>query len=180
MEKFVIRNAVPADAPAIGKVHVDTWRTAYQGIMPDDVLKDLSYAERIKRVQTNLQDESIRSRYFVADGPPGIVGFVCGGASRDSDKADFDAELYAIYVRKEFSGLGLGKRLFLAWAKETHRQGFRAMKLWVLKENHSSRRFYEAMGGKLLNQTKDGVFGEEDLPEVAYGWDDLSLIKEKS
>ena len=41
-----IREAGPADIPAIARVTVDTWRTTYRGILPDDLLANLSYPQR--------------------------------------------------------------------------------------------------------------------------------------
>ena len=41
-----VREAVPADARAIARVHVDSWRTTYRDIVPDSVLSQLSYEER--------------------------------------------------------------------------------------------------------------------------------------
>lgn len=37
-----IRKAAVEDAAAIAKVHVDSWRTTYKGIMPSDYLNSLS------------------------------------------------------------------------------------------------------------------------------------------
>ncbi len=39
---ITIRRARPADAAAIGAVHVAAWRSAYPGILPDDYLARLS------------------------------------------------------------------------------------------------------------------------------------------
>jgi len=44
--KFNIRQADIADAKAIAKVHVDSWRTTYANIVPDDYLTNLSYESR--------------------------------------------------------------------------------------------------------------------------------------
>lgn len=38
-----IRKAVLADSKGIAKVHVDSWRTTYKNIIPDEFLKKLSY-----------------------------------------------------------------------------------------------------------------------------------------
>jgi hypothetical protein len=38
--------ACPDDAEAIARVHVDSWRTTYQGILPDEVLAGLSVERR--------------------------------------------------------------------------------------------------------------------------------------
>jgi len=42
---MIIREATHNDIPALAKVHVDTWRTAYRGIMPDEYLANLSYEQ---------------------------------------------------------------------------------------------------------------------------------------
>jgi hypothetical protein len=43
MPAVLIREAVPADAGAVARVHVDSWRTTYRGIIADSILSDLSY-----------------------------------------------------------------------------------------------------------------------------------------
>jgi hypothetical protein len=40
---MILREARPADAAKIARVHVDGWRTTYRGIVPDDYLAALSY-----------------------------------------------------------------------------------------------------------------------------------------
>jgi len=43
---MIIRKAKLDDATGIAKVHVDSWRTTYKGIIPDDFLNNLSYEQR--------------------------------------------------------------------------------------------------------------------------------------
>jgi len=43
---MIIRKAQPTDANAIAKVHVDSWRTTYAGIISADFLANLSYEQR--------------------------------------------------------------------------------------------------------------------------------------
>ena len=38
----MLRRANINDAAAIAKVHVDTWKSTYKGIVPDDYLSSLS------------------------------------------------------------------------------------------------------------------------------------------
>jgi hypothetical protein len=45
----VIRPAQPDDALAMARAHVDTWRTSYAGVVPDEHLANLSY----ERCQAN-------------------------------------------------------------------------------------------------------------------------------
>ncbi len=168
---------MPADAAGIAKVHVDTWRTAYPKFMSATLLANLSYEERTERHAKSLEDESIRSRYFVAQSSKaGIVGFVCGGANRGADNDVFTAELYAIYVSDAFQGHGLGRRLVHAWARRTYEQGYRSAKLWVIRDNSASRKFYESVGAVLVTESHiDPIDEIEPIAHSAYGWLDLRV-----
>src|ERR1041385_8579918 len=44
----VIRPAAPEDAPAIARVHVESWRTTYRGIFPQGLLDGLSIEDRAR------------------------------------------------------------------------------------------------------------------------------------
>ena len=42
-----IRLARVEDAPGITRVHINSWRTTYKGIVPDKVLANLSFERRL-------------------------------------------------------------------------------------------------------------------------------------
>jgi ribosomal protein S18 acetylase RimI-like enzyme len=67
---------------------------------------------------------------------------------------------------------GIGRELTQTVARRLAADGFKAMILWVLKDNLKARAFYEAMGGVLAGE-KDITIGATNLVEVAYGWSDL-------
>lgn len=46
-----IRRATETDAAAIARVQVDSWRSTYKGIVPEQHLISLSYKERTAAVQ---------------------------------------------------------------------------------------------------------------------------------
>jgi hypothetical protein len=43
---MILRAATTEDIPAIARVHVDTWRSTYSGIIPEEYLANLSYKQR--------------------------------------------------------------------------------------------------------------------------------------
>ncbi len=93
---MILRGAGLADAPSIARVHVDTWRTNYRGIVPEDTLTQLSYEER-ERGWSQILSSSVDSGQFtyVAEDELGqIVGFVRGGPERTSDLV-YQGELQA-------------------------------------------------------------------------------------
>lgn len=57
IEIMKIREAIVSDAKGIAKVHVDSWRTTYKGIIPDDFLNNLSYEQRTKLWEENIDSK---------------------------------------------------------------------------------------------------------------------------
>ena len=155
----------------MARVHADSWRTTYRGIIVDSILNDLSYELRERRWHSALTEHRDQNFIHVAESDDGrVVGFVAAGKEREG-RPDFQAEIFAIYVLQEFHGRGCGRALMLASAERLLQEGMRSMLLWVLVEN-PSRGFYERLGGKRLEEKQITIDGES-LTEVAYGWADL-------
>ena len=95
---MLIREASPSDAAAIARVHVDSWRTTYAGIVPADYLANLSYTRREQFWRDILSTPTPSGCVYVAAQDTGeIVGFASGGPER-SGNAIYRGELYAIYL----------------------------------------------------------------------------------
>lgn len=175
----MIRDATGADAAAIARVHVDSWRTTYRGLMPDAVLDGLSYAGRERQwVWATSAAAEGRGCVVVADeGEAGIVGFASGGACRDD--LGYGAEVPAIYLLEAWQGRGLGKGLMLAAADRLAARGYDSLLVWVLETNELGRRFYAALGGAVVGAKEEELFGAT-LREVAYGWPDLAALRARA
>jgi GNAT superfamily N-acetyltransferase len=172
----IIRPAQLPDAEAIARVQVDTWRTAYKGIMPENFLADLSYEQNIKRWQNILADPNPNRFGYVAESDSEtIVGFALGGAERNGDP-DYVGELYAIYLLESFQRQGIGRRLIATLAQRLVGAGLPSLLVWVL-EGNPCRGFYEMLGGKHLRQKLVTVGGAQ-LVEIAYGWQDARRLIE--
>ena len=170
-----IREADPIDAGAIARVHVDTWRTAYAGILPAEFLAGLSYADREQMWQQALTADRPATSMLVAETEEcEIVGFAYGAPEREGNLL-YRGELFAIYVLKGHQRRGVGRRLFSAMARHFISQNIDSMLLRVLKDNHPARQFYELMGGEYVEQ-KTITIGGTDLIEMAYGWKDITEI----
>ncbi|MFL5590179.1 MAG: GNAT family N-acetyltransferase, partial [Ktedonobacteraceae bacterium] len=146
---MIIRQATLEDAAGIAKVHVDTWRTTYRGIVPEEYLANMSYEESEKRWAGRLSDSEGKTCIYVAEDEAGhIVGFVSGGPDRDNDPV-YKGELYAIYILQAHYGEGIGRLLTLALVEGLLQMGLDSMILWVFAVN-PARHFYEALGGQLV------------------------------
>ena len=167
-----IRIATIADAPAIAKVHVDSWRTTYKGIVSDDVLANLSYSQREEKWHSMLSNPRDNITYVaIEDGS--VVGFADAGPERSNDD-EYDGELYAIYILKQFQSRDIGRNLTLLSAKWLLNRGLSSMLVWVLADNPSCR-FYESLGGKVVRERTISIGGQE-LAELGYGWRNLRRL----
>jgi ribosomal protein S18 acetylase RimI-like enzyme len=169
-----IRAAAPSDAPAIGRIHVASWRETYRGMLPDHFLDNLSAVVRAVMWQ-GARERDLPVLLFVGQLASGeLVGFA-GGGPRRGDSPPHDAEVYAIYVLRAARQRGCGRRLLAALAAALRARGFTSLCLWVLRENAQARRFYERLGGQVVGERTE-VDGEQELNEVAYGWADLESL----
>ena len=168
-----IRPADPSDAGAMARVHVDTWRTTYSGIVPAKYLAGLSYRDRESKWFDILTTASPNTSNFVAEtGSGGVVGFANGGPTRGGDRTH-RGELYAIYLLERYHRQGVGRRLFAAVSQCLMANGISSMVVWVLRDNRPACRFYESLGGHRLG-CQTITIGGKDIVEVSYGWKDLA------
>jgi ribosomal protein S18 acetylase RimI-like enzyme len=167
----MIRRARAADAAAIARVHVDSWRAAYRGIVPDSYLDGLSYGERERRWSGQLAAGA--SSTHVAETEAGIVGFATGGDTA-SDGLDSDGELYAIYLLPAAWRHGLGRALFAAVVADLDARECVSLGVWVLRDNVACR-FYESLGGTPVAEAAHEIGGVL-LPKVAYHWPSLPRV----
>ncbi len=169
----MIRAATILDAPAIARVHVSSWRTTYEGLLPDEFLESLSesaYSERWKRVITDGT-----TRIYVAEADNEVVGFASGGHER-AGEAGYEGELYAIYVLEPAQRRGLGRELVRAVVGGLRELGLADLIIWVLRDNHGARSFYERLGGVYV-RAQPITIGPATLEEVSYGWRRLEDVR---
>jgi GNAT superfamily N-acetyltransferase len=171
---WTIRKAVPDDAAGVAKVHVDSWRTTYKGIVQEEYLESLSYDRSEERWRNRFAKNPAEYAMFVAENEVGqIIGFADGGPERSGD-CDYNGELYAIYILQEYQRKGIGKRLFGHVVSHLASNNFHGLMVWVLNDN-PSRLFYESLGGQLV-RNKTVEIGNQHLHECAYGWRDLTSL----
>lgn len=169
-QKTTYREANLEDAPAVAKVHVESWRKSFAGIVPEEFLDSLSVEKRTKAFEQRLGEANYKM--FVAeDSKKGIVGFADFGKARESD-FEFEAELYAIYLLREFQGKGIGENLFRLCQKAMIDEGFDSMYLKTLAIS-PYKSFYEKMGGQIVGRGNHFILLVE-YETLVYGWENLS------
>ena len=181
---IAIRRARPADAPAIGAVHVAAWRSAYPGILPDAYLARLSVPRQAAYYDATIRAGSVGVHVATASGtdlgpaggPTRIVGFVTGGLARAGRMATApaDGEIETLYVLDDWRERGLGRRLMRAAAAHLAAAGCASAFVWVLRQNQS-RWFYERLGGKAAAEATIEVGGEH-VAQTAYVWSPIEKL----
>lgn len=169
---FHIRPARTEDLPGMARVHVETWKTTYRGIVPDERLDQMTVAWDLERGfgKWAVAPPPGVCSFVALSGPKDIVGFAVGEPNREPDE-EFPAELVAIYVLRGYQGRGIGRALVGEVAGFHHAQGREAMLVWVLAAN-PYRRFYGRLGGRVVRERTAPVAGVP-LAEVGFGWSDL-------
>lgn len=156
-----IRAATNGDAAAIARIHVQTWRDAYAGIVPAGHLAGLSEEARASFWEQRLADRA--SVVQVAFEGSQMAGWASGGPCRDPDSPG-RPEVYGIYVASSHWRRGIGRRLL--GALEGMLPGAGPVSLWVLRQNLPAIRFYEALGFIPDGLEKQVVLGGAALAEI--------------
>lgn len=160
-----IRKAVIDDAPAIARVHVDSWRETYSGIVPKAYLEALSYENREKLWINMIPNTAV----YVAQNELGeIVGFANCGNERTGKYKGYPGEIYTLYLLKNEHGKGIGKSLFQHCINALSQKGINSFLLFVLADNPTVT-FYEKLGGEKLDRVNIEI-GGETLEEIAFGF----------
>jgi ribosomal protein S18 acetylase RimI-like enzyme len=160
-----IRRAKPADAAAVAETHDEAWRTAYRGIIPGAELEKL-----ISRRGPVWWESAIRkgSRIALLAFGDRIAGYANYGRNR-ARSLFYDGEIYEIYLRPEFQGLGFGRRLFTAARRDLAQSGLKSLVVWALSDNEPAVDFYKALGGRAVARSSE-KFGVKTLDKVAFAW----------
>ncbi|MFE0192098.1 GNAT family N-acetyltransferase [Streptomyces sp. NPDC059008] len=145
-----------ADIDAVSAVRVRGWQAAYRGLMPQTYLDAMSVAADAAQRRSWFARRPPAVSDLVAERDGEVVGWACVGPCRDPDVAPGAAEspaarpaageLLALYVAPGLIGTGVGRALMAAGTARARAGGFRALYLWVLRDNARARRFYERAG----------------------------------
>ena len=121
-----------------------------------------------------LTAEGSTASVFVATHDGEVIGFAAASMLKEP-KHGADAEITAVYLRREYQRAGLGRRLLSAVVDAQRRHGATAMIVWVIAGNKTARAFYEGLGGDLVVEQPfqwDGM----DLVEAGYVFHDLPAL----
>jgi ribosomal protein S18 acetylase RimI-like enzyme len=151
LDGIVIRPATEADAATIAEIHVASWRDAYANILEPEFLSGGIESDRLAVWSKRFRNGSPTQLVNVAFDPTGhALAFVCG-------YCDFDpvwgSLVDNLHVRPQARGRGLGEQLLRAVAGEfLAKASSSGLHLWVFEANVDGLRFYERLGGRVVER----------------------------
>jgi len=159
VDSIVFRDAVAADIPALAELHVTTWNATY------NTSQGPTIATRTWQWNAVFSKANRRDFVLVLEDRNGrLIGFTWG----KPHEGEFAGELSKIYLRWEYHGLGLGRRMMAETARRFLDRGITSFILFA-ELNNPTLGFYDRMGGeRLLNDR--GLF------DGAYGWRDVTTL----
>ncbi|KQY63884.1 MULTISPECIES: GNAT family N-acetyltransferase [unclassified Nocardioides] len=143
-----VRVAWADDAPGIAGVQVRGWRTAYDGVLPADVLDAFTPDEVAAAWRESLgRPKDARNRVLVALERNRITGFAVVSPAGDPDCDPIaDGEVAEFVVDPDELGKGHGSRLIQACADTLRADRFQRAVSWVNATDDAHRAFFESAG----------------------------------
>ncbi|MDX1541278.1 MAG: GNAT family N-acetyltransferase [Geminicoccaceae bacterium] len=165
-----LRDAGPADADTVARLHTQSWQSAYRGILPDAYLDGELVPEKQAHWRQVLSRPPAGAVIILAEGPAGPVGFVAAYPEPDGG-----ALIDNLHVLPGDRRGGTGRRLMAAVAARLRDAGVHAARLTVYEVNTPAVAFYRRVGGNLVGrdvETKAGV----SAPVLEFVWHDLAAL----
>lgn len=147
---IIYEYATENDAYGINYVAAHSWKETYTGLLPDDYLNN-----RITNIpnKTETTKEFLRTyngTYIVAKDKGKVVGILAFSPAQEEKYQEY-GHLEALYVLKQYQGLGIGKELFKKAVVGLKDMGYSKMQLECMCGNNSLN-FYQKYSGIVKSQ----------------------------
>jgi ribosomal protein S18 acetylase RimI-like enzyme len=152
----------PADREGRAFVHYTAWKETYTGLMPEGILA----AHTLERCRERAEKSCPDSSFVVLDRENGdrVAGFATVyPRARDFVSVPDADEIRALYVLREYQGLGLGRMLMEHCLACLHRP---RVALFVLEGNERAIGFYKHMGFRLTGQVVEQQIAGAAITEL--------------
>ena len=163
--KKMIREATVQDAARTAEIDAVSSRYAYQTILPDECLKDLSVENRIP-VHTRWIAEKRFGIYVYEDDDTGFIKGMMGiGMCEDDDKKGA-FELHFLYIDPAYVRKGIGSEMLRFFERKGRDESCPEFVVWVLEEHGMGRNFYEK--NNYCPDGKEKIFKRWNKREIRY------------
>jgi GNAT superfamily N-acetyltransferase len=171
MADVSVRLAQPEDAPELGRIQVDTWRTAYSEVVPATVLDGLSVDDAVNSwVAAIAEPPSSRHHVLVALEQQWRVGFVALGPADDLEPDDPEPAttvgIALLLVEPRWGRRGHGSRLLAAAVDHARADGMTRAVAWIPENDTITREFLMSAGWAPDGLARALDTGADELREI--------------
>ena len=157
----LIRKVQQGDESALAYIQTESWKAAFEGILDADTLMRCTNMDRATEMYRRLLDENIGHGYLLfVDGKAHCLAY--WDAARDAEFIG-KAELIAIHSLPDNWHKGYGGQMMDWVLQDIKEAGYPEVVLWVFRDNHRARAFYEAKGFRLTDISRPLLDTEEVL-----------------
>lgn len=160
-----VRRAEPQDARAISETHRISWLQAYAGLIPHKPLVQM--VDRRGEVWWRKATRG-PATLLVLDVAGTVAGYATLGLNR-ARALPQEGEIYEIYLRPEYQGIGLGRQLFGEAKLLLKSLGCKGLIVWCLEDSDNAYRFFRSAGGRDIAEGMEN-FGEKELKKIGFVW----------
>lgn len=138
--------ATEDDAKTIIELRQQIWATTYRGFYPDSMIDNFDYAWHQEKELQRISHPEYRVYRIVKDDRN--IGYL---STRKTDAV----MLQSLYVLEEYQHQGIGRTAFEFVKQHCRENGADSFVCHCLPENWNARKFYEKMGGKVIDEDMD-------------------------
>jgi GNAT superfamily N-acetyltransferase len=154
MAEAAVHTAEAGDIDSIARIQVDTWRTAYRDLLPEEVLEELD-PEEVGRIWLMTVEQGDVTVYVATEGP-WTVGFCVAGPAPEDEIADLQGNppqdaattglVGTLLVEPRWGRRGHGGRLLATAAAGLREAGYARGVVWVPETDDVTIAFYGRVG----------------------------------
>lgn len=160
---MTVRVASAKDTEQIAEVHIASWRSAYAGSIPKNILNNLD--RDVRRTMWAKATAERPTETVVSTDSGKVIGFANFGKYRDNEDIGHYGEIRAIYVLEKYWRNGVGSNL-LEYVIDSLSRDYQKIVLWVLDSNIRTIEFYKRHGFAIDGAAKTELLSGVELNEI--------------
>ncbi|WP_350292719.1 GNAT family N-acetyltransferase [uncultured Croceitalea sp.] len=174
---LVYRNANKNDVESVAKLHAKSWQENYKDSFSQDFLTNKVYEDRIAVWTWRLENPQKNQSVILAEDSGQLVGFICVYFEHDKN---YGTLLDNLHVNSKSKGKGIGTNLISRIVSDMKTKGLTTgLYLWVLDNNISAIKFYENLGGLMIEKVEGSDIGDKSFLKLRYFWDNIMPLSSK-
>ena len=171
---LIFRNATKTDIAAIANLHAKSWQENYRNSFSEDFLDNQVHLDRMTVWKNRLKGPQENQHVILAEDSGHLIGFIC---LYFEDDALYGTLLDNLHVSSIAKGKGIGTSLMHSAVSAISRRDLATgLYLWVLDNNTDAIKFYEGLGGVMVEKVEADDIGDKSFIKLRYYWDSMPSL----